>query len=409
MRYEEVNEMAASQRSAIPASRQYAPYIEAAWGFKNTWYPALFSDELAENSVKGVTMAGHDIALRRSRGKVYALRDRCAHRGVKLSLRPMCLTDDTVSCWYHGFTYGLSDGLLKTIVASPDDPLIGNVRIRTYPVTERAGIIFVFVGDENFEPVPPLEADLPVRITDDANPVAHILDEKVYVRGIHRTGNSNWRLAAENGFDPGHLLIHWDNQIVAATDRKLALGVEPISEGAIKIIDERDGPKGIMNMYNTRTYKFIMENKAVNMRARGKNPYYARTSMVLPGILLVEHWPVPGWAQYEWYVPIDDQHHEYWEVLVGRTRNDDERREADYQYEKFFEPLALLDFNDNDLFAREAMQDFYEHGDGWNNESLCAFDAATITWRKVAARFNRGIQEPPETDAARRRARLDGN
>ncbi len=85
---------------------------------------------------------------------------------------------------------------------------------------------------------------MPIRITDDANAVAHILDENVYVRGIHRTGNSNWRLAAENGFDPGHLLIHWDNQIVAATDRKLGLGVEPIGEGAIKIIDEPDGPQG---------------------------------------------------------------------------------------------------------------------------------------------------------------------
>jgi phenylpropionate dioxygenase-like ring-hydroxylating dioxygenase large terminal subunit len=132
--------MAGSERSssAISASRQYAPYVEADWGFKNTWYPALFSHELAENGVKGVTMAGHDIVLRRSRGKVYALRDRCAHRGVKMSLRPMCLTAETLSCWYHGFTYGLDDGVLKTIVASPDDPLIGKVRIRTYPVAERA-------------------------------------------------------------------------------------------------------------------------------------------------------------------------------------------------------------------------------------------------------------------------------
>ena len=105
------------------------------------------------------------------------------------------------------------------------------MRIRTYPVIERAGIIFVFVGDEDYAPLPPLEADLPIRITDDANAVAHILDENVYVRGIHRTGNSNWRLAVENGFDPGHILIHWDNQIVAATDRKLGLGVEPIAEG----------------------------------------------------------------------------------------------------------------------------------------------------------------------------------
>ena len=104
--------MAASERgsSAISASRQYAPYVEADWGFKNTWYPALFSDELSENGVKGVTMAGHDIALRRSRGKVYALRDRCAHRGVKMSLRPMCLTADTLSCWYHGLLTASTTG-----------------------------------------------------------------------------------------------------------------------------------------------------------------------------------------------------------------------------------------------------------------------------------------------------------
>src|SRR5229473_1523324 len=316
----------ASGKSA--ASRQYAPYLEADWGFKNAWYPALFSDELKENEVKGVTMAGHEIALRRSKGKVHALQDRCVHRGVRMSLKPTCLTDDTITCWYHGFTYGLADGALKTIVASPDDPLIGKVRIRTYPVEERAGIIFVFVGDADYEPVPPLTADLPINITDDANAVPHILDEQVYVRGIHRTGNSNWRLAVENGFDPGHLLIHWDNVIVAATDRRMGLGARPISEDAIRVIDEPDGPKGMMNMYNTRSYKFFMENTVIGMKARGKKPYYARTSVFLPGLLLVEHWPIRGWAQYEWYVPTDDKHHEYWEVLVGRCRNEEERREA---------------------------------------------------------------------------------
>lgn len=388
-------------RGSIAPNRQYQPYLEAAWGFKNAWYPALFGAELAENGVRGVTIAGHEIALRRVKGRVHALQDRCAHRGVRMSLRPRCFTDDTITCWYHGFTYGLDDGTLKTIVASPEDPLIGKVRIRTYPVEERAGIIFIFVGDEEYAPAPPLAADLPVRIADDANPVAHILDENTYVRGVHRRVESNWRLGVENGFDPGHLLIHWDNQIVAATDRRMGLGALPISEDAIKIIDEPNGPKGMMNMYNLRAYKFFMENAVIGMKARGKKPYYARTSVFLPGLLLVEHWPIPGWAQYEWYAPIDDKRHEYWEVLVGRASNDAERREAEYLYDAFFEPLALKDFNDNDVFAREAMQDFYESRDGWNAETLCAFDEATIVWRKVAARFNRGIQEPPARRAAR--------
>jgi phenylpropionate dioxygenase-like ring-hydroxylating dioxygenase large terminal subunit len=381
-------------------TRQYQPYLEAAWGFKNAWYPALFSTELKTGEVKGVTIAGHEIALRRTEAQVYAIRDRCAHRGVRMSLRPTCLTQDTITCWYHGFTYGLADGLLKTIVASPDDPLIGKVRLRTYPVIEKAGIIFVFVGDEEYEPTPPLEADLPIRISDDKDAVGHILDEHVYVRGIHRLGNSNWRLAVENGFDPGHLLIHWDNIIVAATDRRMGLGARPLSADAIKIIDEPDGPKGMMNMYNTRSYKFFTQNPVIGMKARGKQPYYARTSVFLPGLLLVEHWPIPGWAQYEWYVPTDDKHHEYWEVLVGHCSSEEERREADYLYDHFFEPLALKDFNNNDLFAREAMQSFYEQ-DGWNQETLCAFDDATIVWRKVAARFNRGIQSATSYRGAR--------
>jgi Homotrimeric ring hydroxylase len=193
--------------SEISASRQYAPYLEADWGFKNAWYPALFTHELGEN---------------------------------------------------------------------------------TYPALERAGIIFILLGDQDFKPVPSLESTCRFYSTSRSTYGVSI------VRAI-RTGG--WVLSQlirtlpaagrQNGFDPGHLLIHWDNQIVAATDRKLALGVQPMGEGAIKIIDEPDGPKGRMNMYNTRAYKFIMDKPEVKMRARGKNEYYARTSVFLPGLLLV--------------------------------------------------------------------------------------------------------------------------
>src|SRR5437879_13893360 len=129
-------------------------------------------------------------------------------------------------------------------------------------------MIFVFVGDEDYKPVPPLSSDLPLRIGADEDPqaVAYILDEHVFVRGIHRTGNSNWRLAVENGFDPGHVLIHYDNQIVAATDMALALGYDPVDDKAIEIIDRPNGPKGIMNMFNrTESYKPIHKKDILNI------------------------------------------------------------------------------------------------------------------------------------------------
>ena len=39
--------------------------------------------------------------------------------------RPTCFTKDTISCWYHGFTYDLESGDLCDIIASQEDPLIG--------------------------------------------------------------------------------------------------------------------------------------------------------------------------------------------------------------------------------------------------------------------------------------------
>ncbi len=54
---------------------QYQPYKDASWGFINHWYPALFSEELAEDEVEGIQICGVQIVLRRVDGRVYALKD----------------------------------------------------------------------------------------------------------------------------------------------------------------------------------------------------------------------------------------------------------------------------------------------------------------------------------------------
>ena len=55
-------------------------YLEAACGFKNHWYPALFSHELKDNDVKGVLIAGHEIALRGARARLTRFRTAVLHR-----------------------------------------------------------------------------------------------------------------------------------------------------------------------------------------------------------------------------------------------------------------------------------------------------------------------------------------
>ena len=72
---------------------------------------------------------------------------------------------------------------------------------------------------------------------------------------------------------------------------------------------------------------------------------------------------------------------------------DEDRQIFENRYEHLYEPLALRDFNDHDLFAREAMQPFYENG-GWQEEVLCSMDTVLVGWRRLVSRYNRGIQAP---------------
>lgn len=388
----------ASGVRAEPASdpSPYQAYLDADWGLINHWYPALFTSEIGEGEVKTAQICGIPILMRRYKGKVYALKDQCVHRGVRLSSRPTCLTPDTITCWYHGFAYSLETGILESIVAAPEDKLIGKVGLQTFPTEEVNGMVFVFVCAPGYKPVPPLAQDLPIRLPDDyEHRIAYPLDPDTVLLGIHRTGDSNWRLSAENGADTGHLFIHANNPLVLALDRELPLGAIATSAKAIDWHEDKNGPKGIMNRYDGG-YEVVLENKRLNMKARGTKPWKGgRTSMYLPGVLMVENWPDYRIAQYEWYVPVDDKRHEYWEILAMTCRTSEERGEFEFKYNNLWKNLALGDgFNDNDLFAREEMQRFYDDGRGWDQEKLCSLDAYIVAWRKVVSRHARGIQKP---------------
>jgi hypothetical protein len=109
---------------------------------------------------------------------------------------------------------------------------------------------------------------------------------------------------------------------------------------------------------------------------------------------MVENWPEEHVVQYEWYVPITDDTHEYWEVLVRVCPTEADRKKFQYRFDRVYKPLALHGFNDCDLYAREAMQNFYSDGTGWDDEQLVATDVSPITWRKLASRWHRGIAKP---------------
>ena len=65
------------------------------------------------------------------------------------------------------------------------------MRIRTYPIEERAGLVFIYMGEGT---PPPVEEDIPEELLEPGR----IMCYRITVQG------GNWRFAVENHFDDAH-------------------------------------------------------------------------------------------------------------------------------------------------------------------------------------------------------------
>jgi carbazole 1,9a-dioxygenase terminal dioxygenase component len=361
----------------------WRPYLEAKLGFRNHWYPALFGHELEGDQPKAIKLLGEPIILRRVDGRVYALEDRCAHRRVRFSAKVECYTKDTITCWYHGFTYNFTDGKLVQVLTEPGCALVGKMGIKTYPVQEAQGMVFVFIGDIES---PPLQDDVP----------PGFLDGDLAVTGMRRDIKGNWRLASENGFDTTHIYIHRDSKVVQETDAVLPLGFIPQDKHSM-IIAEGPGPKGVIDQL-ARNYIPVFSSTVGDvtvsavMKPTGKM-VAPEVSSWLPCVLKLQAFPTPELFVFEWYVPIEEHNHWYFQVLGKRVSSDEEAAAFRAEAHSFWAEVMWRGFNDQDVAAREALEDAYTDGEGWTRERLYRPDTCIIEWRKLASKHNRGIQK----------------
>jgi carbazole 1,9a-dioxygenase terminal dioxygenase component len=114
--------------------------------------------------------------------------------------------------------------------------------------------------------------------------------------------------------------------------------------------------------------------------------------MWLPCWLKVDPWPVEDMIQYEAYVPKEKNTHWYWQVLAKRVESEQEAMIFREEVSALWEDLALRGFNNDDIWAREALEDAYTEGEGWTKERLFKPDLCIVEWRKLASRCNRGIR-----------------
>jgi phenylpropionate dioxygenase-like ring-hydroxylating dioxygenase large terminal subunit len=120
----------------------------------NFWYPLATSDELTDSVIK-VRCLGHDFALFRDHtGAFRCLADTCPHRGGSLGMG--LLEDGLVQCPYHGWRFDGAGQCLRIPTLPADQKIPARARVDSYPVQERYGLIFAFLGDLPESDRPPL-------------------------------------------------------------------------------------------------------------------------------------------------------------------------------------------------------------------------------------------------------------
>jgi phenylpropionate dioxygenase-like ring-hydroxylating dioxygenase large terminal subunit len=265
-------------------------YEDAVTGFRDYWYPVAFSRDVTSRP-RAVTILSEPIVVIRDRGRVYALHNRCPHRGIPLSAGHT-VAPGTLSCPYHGWTYDLSNGLLVAALSdAPDSAICGKVSVKTYPTEERIGLVWVFIGDGEPSPV---DDDIP----------AELLHPHATLLGIAGVRPGNWRYAMENAVDEAHArylhrtaLWAFNREMPAWT--RFDIGLADEGPGAPWVV--RSATKVVYE----DTYRLVghWPPHAWWQRRRAR----VRVSARLPCTLRIEG---ESWASvYHFCVPVDEQHY----------------------------------------------------------------------------------------------------
>ena len=180
--------------AATPPPRQDLKSSLPRLGLREFWYPAARSSKITGKPT-AIKLLGEEVAFYRSQdGQVYAVHNRCPHRGMPMD-KARCHFDGTISCAYHGWTFDTKGECVAALNEGPESTLPGKVRIRTYPVEERRGLVWVYMGVKQPKPI---EEDVPPELLDPG--VVSFCQTELW--------DFNWLPGLENLQDTHDLFVH---------------------------------------------------------------------------------------------------------------------------------------------------------------------------------------------------------
>ena len=153
------------------------------------WQPAALVDELSDNrALKPVRLLGESLVLFRDDNGRYGLLERaCPHRGTDLAFGR--LEHGGLRCAFHGWLFDVTGQCLETPAEPESSRLCANIRHKAYPVVEKSGILFAYMGPGEPPAFPQFDCF--------TAPDSHTFAFKGMIA-------CNWLQSLEVGIDPAH-------------------------------------------------------------------------------------------------------------------------------------------------------------------------------------------------------------
>jgi phthalate 4,5-dioxygenase len=265
------------------------------------WQPAALADEFeGPRPIKPVRLLGENFVLFRDDSGRYGLLDRdCPHRGADLAFGR--LDNAGLRCAFHGWLFAVNGECLETPAEPLNSTFCKKIRQRAYPVVERNGILWAYLGEGQ----PPAFPDLDCFIAPDA-----------YTFAFKGLIECNWLQALEVGIDPVHAsFLH---RFFADEDTSTAYGKQFRGTSAdsdlpmTRILREYDRP--VVNVERTEYGLRLITLRQIDDE---------RTHVRVTNQLFPHGFVIPMSTEMtitQWHVPVDDTSCYWYAIFTSYTR-----------------------------------------------------------------------------------------
>lgn len=323
------------------------------------WHPVGLSSHATETP-REVRILGEDLVLFRDKtGRPGLLHNRCCHRGTTLYYGRV--EERGIRCCYHGWLFD-TEGRCLEQPCEPDAGAAHRDRVRQpwYPVQERYGLVFAYMGPPDRRPILPrfdaLEELEPGEFID--------VDDTSIGSGGGAVAPCNWLQHYENVVDPFHVpILHGTFSGMQFTPlMNLIPQVQfDLTDRGVKVLSTRQ-----------------LEGGKVMRRT---------TEVVLPTLRVVPNPYIGKFGKVEsigWTIPIDDTHYRIYTAARVTRKGEILPRAADAAQGRNWESMTPDQRRDfpTDWEAQVGQGPITLHGE----EHLATTDRGIVMLRRMLAR-----------------------